>query len=353
MFKRILVPLDGSKRAERALPIAARIAREANGTVILARVVSIATELWPYVNLEVAHTQAVIEAELFEAAQYLKNIVATPELEGISVETVALHGPTAATILSIAHTHGIDLITICSRSYTGTTRSVMGSTADKIACHAAASVLVLRDGGPFPLATDSRDAHPFRALVALDGSSRAATALLPAAGLAAALASPERGTLHLARVVKPVLSDTEEAEDEEQYPFNLANSEREVLEATRYLSTTVEHLRTGHLSKIVDLTWSAIIDTDVARGLVRMGECNESLLNEGDRCNEFDFIAIATHGYSGMQNWALGSTTQRVLSATRLPLLIVRPPDMINKRDAMLVHSSITTIDEMHTIHSR
>ncbi len=35
MFKRILVPLDGSTRAERALPVAARIARAADGSVIL------------------------------------------------------------------------------------------------------------------------------------------------------------------------------------------------------------------------------------------------------------------------------------------------------------------------------
>ena len=35
MFKRILVPLDGSTRAERAIPVAARIARAGNGPVVL------------------------------------------------------------------------------------------------------------------------------------------------------------------------------------------------------------------------------------------------------------------------------------------------------------------------------
>jgi len=38
-------------------------------------------------------------------------------------------------------------------------------------------------------------------------------------------------------------------------------------------------------------------------------------------------IAMATHGYSGLRRWALGSITERVLHATRLPLLVVRPQD--------------------------
>jgi Universal stress protein family len=41
MFKRILVPLDGSARAERALPVAVRITRAAGGTLVLAQVVSL------------------------------------------------------------------------------------------------------------------------------------------------------------------------------------------------------------------------------------------------------------------------------------------------------------------------
>ncbi len=44
-----------------------------------------------------------------------------------------------------------------------------------------------------------------------------------------------------------------------------------------------------------------------------------------------DVIAMATHGRGGVQRWAMGSITERVLSATKLPLLIVRPPDMLDK----------------------
>jgi hypothetical protein len=40
---------------------------------------------------------------------------------------------------------------------------------------------------------------------------------------------------------------------------------------------------------------------------------------------------MATHGHRGIERWALGSITERVLNATRLPLLIVRQPDMMDK----------------------
>ena len=47
MFKRILVPLDGSGRAEQALPIAARIARASGGSIVLVRVLSTAPAHMP------------------------------------------------------------------------------------------------------------------------------------------------------------------------------------------------------------------------------------------------------------------------------------------------------------------
>jgi nucleotide-binding universal stress UspA family protein len=38
---------------------------------------------------------------------------------------------------------------------------------------------------------------------------------------------------------------------------------------------------------------------------------------------------MTTHGYGGISMWAMGSIAERVLHATRLPLLLVRPADMI------------------------
>ena len=46
---------------------------------------------------------------------------------------------------------------------------------------------------------------------------------------------------------------------------------------------------------------------------------------EGAAFGRCDMIAIATHGRGGLQHWVMGSITERVLGATKLPILIVRP----------------------------
>jgi len=136
MFQRILVPLDGSPRAERAIPVAAHIARASGGTVILVRVISTAADLW---------SSETTQTDLTEIERYLTEIKATSHLEGVATEIIALSGPAAFTILHAAHATQTDLIVLCSHGYRGTTRMVMGSVAEKVAYHAVVPVLILSE----------------------------------------------------------------------------------------------------------------------------------------------------------------------------------------------------------------
>ncbi len=69
------------------------------------------------------------------------------------------------------------------------------------------------------------------------------------------------------------------------------------------------------------------MDDDVAGAIVRFAESGEDAEGAGmsTRC---DLLAMATHGYTGLQYWVLGSITERVLGSTRVPMLVVRPSEM-------------------------
>lgn len=327
MLKRILVPLDGSTRAERALLIAARVAHATGGSVILTRVVTTSIEFWPSLVPQPTLAQGAIDAELDSAKEYLAAVAATDALAGIPVETVALFGPSAPTILSVARSYQADFIVLCSHGYTGMKRWVIGSVAQKVAQHATVPVFVLRETGSIPAAPHPDPTRPLRALVPLDGSASAKEALEPAASLIAALSAPGQGALHLLRVVRPSPSDSAMLDQQ--------HLEHTLHKAKGYLSATVEHMHAGIVAPSVaaqglEVTWSVAVDSDVADALIRVAENGEDVEGAGvfGGC---DLIAMATHGRGGVQRWAMGSITERVLGATQLPLLIVRPASQREK----------------------
>ncbi|HKV59392.1 MAG TPA: universal stress protein [Ktedonobacteraceae bacterium] len=320
MFKRILVPLDGSARAEKALLTAARLARSSGGTILLAQVATIPIMYESYGGSPYAGE--IMNTEIENAEAYLETMAQSEKLAGLQVETNVLFGAPAQTLLSMATMFKADLIVMTSQGKTGVKRWVLGSVAQKVARHSPIPVLVLHEAGTMPVGT-RRDSSPVRALVTLDGSVLAKTAIEPTAQLITALSAPNAGVLHLLRVVKPLVFDEKKADAE--YIRHL--QEQGLHKARTYMQSVVEHLREGPIGKLnLTITWSVALGDDVADTIIRVAENGEDAGGGGvpGRC---DMIAMATHGRAGFQHWVLGSVTERVLSATRLPLLIVRPEE--------------------------
>ena len=320
MFKHIMVPLDGSSRAESALPVAARLARASGSQLTLLRVVTPAIELDVRPMPLATTSELALEEEVARANGYLVQLAASNELEGITVRTETLSGPVAKTLLLFTHLQQVDLIVMCSHGSTGLKRWVLGSVAEKVARHSAIPVLVLHEDGP---KLSIAPADPVRLLVPLDGSTLAEAVLTPAAQLCAALAAPGRGTLHLARVLKRPPA----AEDEQEYPvYETARAE-----AMTYLQTIIARLKQGEAA-VLDLTMSATVQvqTDVAETLIRLAEHGEGGKGS-ERFDACDVIAMATHGGSNLTYWVMGSVTERILHGSKLPMLIVRPEEAVSK----------------------
>jgi len=294
--------------------------------------VSTATEFWPYLNLSppAILAQTVIDADLAEAERYLSELTKAPDLDGLPTDTVVLRGPAVPTLLSVARNYRADVIVLCSHGSTSIKRWGIGGVAEQVARHSPVPVLILREGGLLPAESQPDAVRPLRALVALDGSARAEAALEPAASLIAALAAPAPGELRLAQAVKPMAAGRKGKHLEER-----DDGGHVLQQAGGYLSATVNQLHEGLVAPAVvnlklSFTWSVAVNTDVAEALIELAENKEDAGGAGV-AGGCDVIAMATHGRSGIAHLALGSITERVLHTTRLPLLVVRPPDMLQQ----------------------
>src|SRR5947209_20410232 len=110
MFKRIVVPLDGSGRAERALPIAARLARASGASIFLLRVVSTAPASYPSAPARPILIQTVGEVDKVQAESYLEGIATSEFLTGIPVHTNVSVGLISPSILKFAGEKRADII---------------------------------------------------------------------------------------------------------------------------------------------------------------------------------------------------------------------------------------------------
>lgn len=315
MFSKILVPLDGSARAERAIPVAAHIASARHATVVLLRVVSELADIGGYMIPSVATDPNVVEREELEAREYLHVIARNHVFADTHVETIVEFGLPVQVILDVIKTNGIDGVIIGSHGRTGLSRWVLGSVAQAVIRTSPAPVLLLRQQGPALDDDGSLRERPFRILVPLDGSELAEAALGPAQFMGEMFAETGSFELRLARVIPFVNSSA---------PDKLRDEAR--AEAQDYLDGLSVQLRaTG--SPRARVTSSIIMEIDAAEALARMTRAGELVTGslDSDGC---DLIAMATHGRTGLSRLAMGSVTERVLSATIAPALIIRPEIM-------------------------
>jgi nucleotide-binding universal stress UspA family protein len=327
MFKRILVPLDGSTLAERAIPVAARLAHAAGGTVILLQVVAVPVETGKVPII--IYDQQAIDKHLDAALDYLARVAQSSMLADCAVEVQSLSGATAPSIISALPSLQADVIVMCSHGYTSLKRWMLGSVTQKVARHSPIPVMILREEKSSFFEQKPAAEHPMVALVSLDGSSLSETAIAPAAEILAALAAPDKAVLHLLEVVSlpPVYGHLRS-----QTPFDAEIKAREMQEAEAYLKSVKERLSQKFMAYLnLTITTSIVVDADIAEAIVQTA--NQGQSKEDHAIPAANFIAMATHGRGGLPRWIMGSVTERVLHAAPLPLLIVRPQAMETQHD--------------------
>lgn len=143
-LRRILVPLDGSALAEKALPLATRLAEKFDSELILLRVLDLALPTLETKYPENHWIREALQSSFREAQSYLDEHEAALVQQGIQVHTLVRDGPPPEDILAVAANEKIDLIVISSHGKGGPSPWTSGSVADKVMQHSPCPVLLVR-----------------------------------------------------------------------------------------------------------------------------------------------------------------------------------------------------------------
>jgi nucleotide-binding universal stress UspA family protein len=297
MYRKVLIPLDGSPFAERILPHIERLISSQQTEFILLSVVE------PTSYVISPRTMTVMEAfdttHLRQNAEvYLRQVKGELREMGLRVHEHVIEGDVASAICDVADTQDADLIAMTTHGRSGMGRWAFGSIADRVIRTASQPIFLVRGTAEVP----STDAIR-RILVPLDGSELAER-VLPQAQ---ALVTEKGAELLLVRAVEP-LTDWEVAEIYANWEsIDDVYSHRQTA-AERYLEQVQEQLRAASVPSTI---------------VVNEGHPAKMILDTAEAEN-VDLIVMSTHGRSGLARWVYGSIADKVLHGTTRPLLLIR-----------------------------
>lgn len=294
VFERILVPLDGSPRAEQALAHAGFIARASGATVLLLRVLDTISSV-----LEHGPDSTEWRLRSVEAAHYLKKAARNPALQGTSVECHVAEGRPADQIVEFARASDADLIVLNAHGQGDASAFPFGGTAQKIAMTPGLSCLVLRDGARVD---DTHDGY-HKILVPLDGSRRSEWAVHVACSLAT---DPGEELILLHVVSMPEMPRRRPLTPEEQsLREQMVGCNRSV--ATDYLAELCHSQCTGR---------------NANTRVVVSGRIGQAILDAASE-EAVDLIVLATHEDDDEDVVSINTVWQYILQHAGRPVLVL------------------------------
>ncbi len=294
MYKRMLVPLDGSELSEIVFPYAKELAGRLDLEVILLHVHhSEEGEALPLHQAYIERKAEIMKRQVEEAQQ--KAGIRQGD-KAVQVRGELVLGHPAEEILNYAENNDIDLILMATHGRSGIKRWVLGSVAEKVLRASKIPVWLVRAGIPEEIVYDEWTRRTM--LVPLDGSELA-EAVLPHVKALAKQRGAEPVEVVLFGVCVPLVESG-------YYIPDVAMTLREMKE---YLAKVGKRLKDTGLS---------------VRSEVRKGKPAEQIIEYASK-NPFNLIVMSTHGRSGLGRWVFGSVADKVLHGASSPILLVRP----------------------------
>ena len=301
MFRTILVPLDGSRFAETALPTAAYLARKARGRLHLMLAHQPAGALVGVGEMVVPSNDLDPELRLRERAYVEETAARVGDVGGGPIEFQLVDGPAGPAVCEEASRVEADLVVMATHGRGAIGRLWFGSVADYAVRHSPVPTLLVHpERGEQPA-----ELHAVPGiLVALDLSPHSEAVLESVIGMARLLQSH----VTLLHVLEPFYA----AEPSVPYPMLQDPTITEVrrVDAQRHLDRIADRLRERGLS----------VSTRVVIGGGPAAVVLETLQDR-----RFGLVALTTHGAGGMKRLFLGSVADKVIRSAAKPVLVLRP----------------------------
>jgi len=307
MYRKMLVPLDGSQLAEVVFPYAKELAGRLDLEIILLHVYSPAERESGAMHR--AYIDRVTDIIRRQSKEVEGRMGVQPEKKAVQVQGEVAEGYPAEEILRYADKNDVDLILIATHGRSGVRRWAMGSVADKVLRASKVPVWLARAGIHEEIVYDK---WPKRTvLVPLDGSELAES-VLPHAEALAKQRGAELVEVVLVRVCEPpvIPADYPEA----SMPLSWEEHVEQVVAKCR-------HACEQYLAEVEKGLKDAGLEV---RSEVLVGKPGNEIVDYVNR-NPFNLIVMSTHGRSGLGRWAYGSIADKVLHGVSSPIFLVRP----------------------------
>ncbi len=318
MFKKILVPLDGSREAETVLPYVRDIASRFSSEVDILSV-GLGSErrrvnqlLDDYVHHAVEHlrkhdiTCRAVVLYSDEKEQHLDYAEIVAPASEIKARGKLVYGGPADNILSYSKKHHVSLVIMATHGHSGLRRWWLGSVFEKVVSQSIIPILGIHSKHAKEIDGDKVVTFK-RILTPLDGSDTGEAALRDAE----AVAMKTGASIILLHVIPEPHAVEARILGPEFVQFVKAMHEA----GQKYLEKVHKRLT----EKGIKVS-AQILSGDPAATIVDVAKHEKA-----------DLIAMSTHGRSGIARWVLGSVADKILHESKIPMWLVRPRKIIDQ----------------------
>lgn len=290
MFNRVLVPLDGSKLAELALPYAEELAGAFNSEVTL-------VEVCEQNESQYRHMQQLYIEKVAELVRkHIKEVGPT-----VKVKPVVLDGKPAAEIIDYTEKSDTSLIIMATHGRSGIMFWATGSVANKVLHEIRIPILLIR--AKAPALKEGKRGLFSKILVPLDGSAKGETILAHVTGLTKELKSE----VTLFQTIAP-------------------GKHVHTIGGLNYVRFAEQHIEStkANVQKYLKEVGRRFKDTKATvKYELKVGDPAAEIIKFADETGA-SLVAISTHGHSGIERWTFGSVTHKLLHSGNTHVLLAR-----------------------------